>query len=94
MKMKLSTVELVILGLSTILQLVCLVAPGWWIQTSKDSGYTTYAAIFYRIDCEKSHCETMSWRAYIDKSDSGKKVYIVIFIHMSSSMYYQIRVLS
>lgn len=63
-KMKLSTVELVILGFSTVLQLVCLVAPGWWIQTNKYEGSTSYEALFYVIICAKSLCKTMSWRAY------------------------------
>ena len=72
--------ELVILGLSTILQLVCLVAPGWWIITSKYSGSTSYEAIFYFITCEKSHCETMSWRVYWDKHEEGKTKFIVILL--------------
>ena len=55
--------ELVILGLSTILQLVCLVAPGWWIQTVQIHGstFTSYYAIFYKILCVNSDCEMMSW---------------------------------
>lgn len=60
--MKFSTAELVILILSTILQLVCLVAPGWWIETY--SGSTMYEALFYIVTCANSQCETMSWRDY------------------------------
>ena len=63
-----------ILGLSTILQLVCLVAPGWWIQTFKYryDGSTMYEALFYLITCKDSHCETVSWLTFWEKDDAGK----------------------
>ena len=62
-RIKLSTVELVALCLSTVLQLVCLVAPGWWIDTDKYS--ESYTALFYIIICKNvTGCETMSWYAY------------------------------
>ena len=69
----LSTVELVILFLSTFLQLVCLVAPGWKVYTS---GRTeTYSAIFYVITCVNSKCETDSWKDYYNKTGlSGKTI--------------------
>ena len=73
LRIKLSTVELVALCLSTFLQLVCLVAPGWWIQTDHDSGTTTYAAVFYIIVYKHlTGCKTMSWRAYWSGITTGE----------------------
>ena len=81
-------IQFVLLVLSALLQVACLVAPGWWIVIHEES--ETYFGIFYVIKCNKTDCNTQSWygmyhQLLAETTDkfsqlrNGKKLLIIIF---------------
>ena len=62
--MSCSSLEFFFLFVSTILQLVCIFAPGWWIYSSKSTGEEVFSAMFYLIEFKNSRCDLRLWENF------------------------------